>query len=251
MAKAILFKTDRRNTVIGASSDVAQTLDGYQAYGHARLEAGHPPSPRFNGELLEPHIVSYLLGSYRLYNPLLQRFVRPDALSPFGAGGINAYAYCLGDPVNYSDSTGKLPQWADLVLAVAVPMFVAGGAAAWRAVATARQMKQTREKFMLVSRLLNAERKVSLLAGENSLLKATNAELQRQLSKAKLSERVAIASENARNRSHGLENLFHRSEVEHLNNRIAKLESRLSVPPAVPERPPSTLGPNSQLRRAY
>ncbi|WP_147458691.1 RHS repeat-associated core domain-containing protein, partial [Pseudomonas savastanoi] len=36
----------------------------------------------------------------------LMRFNSPDSLSPFGKGGMNAYAYCAGDPVNRSDPTG-------------------------------------------------------------------------------------------------------------------------------------------------
>jgi hypothetical protein len=35
------------------------------------------------------------------------RFLSPDQLSPFGWGGLNAYAYCAGDPVNHSDPSGK------------------------------------------------------------------------------------------------------------------------------------------------
>jgi RHS repeat-associated protein len=61
----------------------------------------------FNGQCLEPATGGYLLGNgHRLYNPVLMRFTRPDALSPFGKGGVNAYAYCEGDPVNRTDPTG-------------------------------------------------------------------------------------------------------------------------------------------------
>ncbi|WP_434706426.1 RHS repeat-associated core domain-containing protein [Pseudomonas sp. Z1-12] len=43
----------------------------------------------------------YLLGNgYRAFNPGLMRFNSPDSLSPFGEGGLNAYAYSVGDPVN-------------------------------------------------------------------------------------------------------------------------------------------------------
>ncbi|MEE1921314.1 RHS repeat-associated core domain-containing protein [Pseudomonas sp. 148P] len=49
----------------------------------------------------------YLLGQgYRAYNPVLMRFTSADSWSPFGRGGLNAYAYCAGDPVNASDPSG-------------------------------------------------------------------------------------------------------------------------------------------------
>ncbi|KPX28444.1 Uncharacterized protein ALO77_03892 [Pseudomonas coronafaciens pv. garcae] len=67
------------------------------------------PLPGFNGELLDSITGHYLLGNgYRAYNPVLMRFNSPDSLSPFGKGGLNAYAYCGGDPVNQSDPTGHI-----------------------------------------------------------------------------------------------------------------------------------------------
>lgn len=42
----------------------------------------------------------------RAYNLTLMRFHSPDRLSPFGSGGINAYAYCGGDPINLADPSG-------------------------------------------------------------------------------------------------------------------------------------------------
>lgn len=51
---------------------------------------------------------SYPLGNgYRLLNTRLMRFNRPDELSPFAEGGINAYMYCSGDPVNKVDPSGR------------------------------------------------------------------------------------------------------------------------------------------------
>lgn len=65
------------------------------------------PRPGFNGELLDDITGHYLLDNgYRAYNPVLMRFNSPDSLSPFGEGGLNAYAYCAGDPVNRSDPSG-------------------------------------------------------------------------------------------------------------------------------------------------
>ncbi|WP_277620578.1 RHS repeat-associated core domain-containing protein, partial [Pseudomonas endophytica] len=70
----------------------------------------------FNGKRPEPVTGHYLLGQgYRAYNPLLMRFNSPDSWSPFGEGGINAYAYCDNEPVMRQDSTGHLWQWAKIL----------------------------------------------------------------------------------------------------------------------------------------
>ncbi|MBK4993984.1 RHS repeat-associated core domain-containing protein [Pseudomonas sp. S37] len=50
----------------------------------------------------------YPLGNgYRLFTAGLMRFRSPDVASPFEEGGINAYAYCNGDPINRVDRTGR------------------------------------------------------------------------------------------------------------------------------------------------
>nr|WP_238149242.1 RHS repeat-associated core domain-containing protein [Arsenophonus endosymbiont of Aleurodicus floccissimus] len=68
--------------------------------------------PRFNGEHWDEASGSYLLGNgYRAYSSRLVRFTAPDSWSPFGAGGINAYAYCDGDPINFSDPSGHISGW--------------------------------------------------------------------------------------------------------------------------------------------
>ncbi|WP_455885795.1 RHS repeat-associated core domain-containing protein [Pseudomonas rustica] len=64
----------------------------------------------FNGQYLDFVAGFYLLGAgCRGYFPNLMRFNSPDGVSPFGRGGINAYAYCLGDPVNLHDPSGHVP----------------------------------------------------------------------------------------------------------------------------------------------
>lgn len=63
----------------------------------------------FNGQRVDPVSQCYHLGNgARSYNPVLMRFNSPDSLSPFGAGGINPYTYCLGDPINRSDPSGHI-----------------------------------------------------------------------------------------------------------------------------------------------
>lgn len=62
----------------------------------------------FNAQWLDRRTRGYLLGSgKRLFNPAIMRFSSPDSLSPFGKGGVNAYMYCGGDPVNYTDPSGR------------------------------------------------------------------------------------------------------------------------------------------------
>ncbi len=83
----------------------------------------------FNGALHEAGTRWQLLGNgRRAYNPVLMRFHSPDRWSPFGAGGLNAYAYCGGEPVNAHDPTGgfAMPLVMGLVAA-------ASGAAAFAA----------------------------------------------------------------------------------------------------------------------
>ena len=63
----------------------------------------------YTGERRVPFTSFYLLGNYRTYNPALLRFHSTDRSSPFGAGGINAYAYCSNDPANHTDPTGQAP----------------------------------------------------------------------------------------------------------------------------------------------
>ncbi|WP_414648257.1 RHS repeat-associated core domain-containing protein, partial [Cedecea sp.] len=75
----------------------------------------------FSGERLDPVSGTYHLGNgYRSYSPVLMRFTRPDSWSPFGAGGINAYAYCEGDPVNRADPSGHMSWQAGLGIGLGI-----------------------------------------------------------------------------------------------------------------------------------
>lgn len=62
----------------------------------------------FRHSRAEPGVGHHALGNdYRLYSATLKRFFQPDRFSPFMQGGVNSYAYCLGDPVNQYDPTGR------------------------------------------------------------------------------------------------------------------------------------------------
>ena len=81
-------------------------LLGYSPYGYcSRLQS----MLGFNGEHLAAVTGYYPLGNgHRAFNPSLMRFISPDRMSPFAAGGLNAYAYCQGDPVNFQDPSGQM-----------------------------------------------------------------------------------------------------------------------------------------------
>ena len=100
----ILTGSDRMNSVQWRS-DVGAVH--YTPYGTADKDT--PGNIGFNGERQDPvsgHI--HLGNGYRSYSPALMRFTCPDSMSPFGAGGINPYAYCGGDPVNRADPSGHM-----------------------------------------------------------------------------------------------------------------------------------------------
>ncbi|RMM09185.1 hypothetical protein ALQ85_02142 [Pseudomonas syringae] len=100
-----LLATDQQQSVIAAQS----LAFAYTPYGHRQPSTGPMNLPGFTGERVDPVTGHYLLGNgYRAFNPVLMRFNSPDSLSPFGEGGLNAYAYCEGDPVNGVDPSGHV-----------------------------------------------------------------------------------------------------------------------------------------------
>ena len=90
---------------ISASVSLCRSVR-YDPYG---IQPGRSASLlAFNGECQDRLTGSYLLGNgRRAYSPALRRFLSADRLSPFSQGGINGYAYCLGDPVNRMDPSGE------------------------------------------------------------------------------------------------------------------------------------------------
>jgi RHS repeat-associated protein len=102
-----LLATDQQRSVLHALDATQPHPLAYTPYGHGPAENGLLSLLGFNGERPDPVTGHYLLGNgYRAFNPVLMRFNSPDSLSPFGEGGLNAYAYSVGDPVNRKDPTG-------------------------------------------------------------------------------------------------------------------------------------------------
>jgi len=106
-----LMATDQNESVLWSRETTVQTglLHSWAPYGSGEVKFA---LPGFNGECADTVTGFYHLGNgYRAYNPVLMRFNCPDNLSPFGAGGINPYSYCAGDPVNFTDPTGHISGW--------------------------------------------------------------------------------------------------------------------------------------------
>ncbi|MER7773174.1 RHS repeat-associated core domain-containing protein [Kitasatospora sp. NPDC096140] len=133
--ETLLLGTDAKGTVLVSTAghnprELAHTAYGARPVGETGSVLG------YDGQRTDPATGWYHLGNgYRAYHPALMRFNAPDSLSPFGAGGINPYAYCAGDPVNRTDPTGHLSWMAWLgigmgVLGVGLAVFTAGASIA-------------------------------------------------------------------------------------------------------------------------
>ena len=108
-----LLATDQQRSVLNALDATQPHPLTYKPYGHLTPGGGLLSLLGFNGERRDPVTGHYHLGNgYRGFNPVLMRFNSPDSWSPFGEGGLNAYAYCVGDPVNQTDPTGHFTGWA-------------------------------------------------------------------------------------------------------------------------------------------
>ena len=63
----------------------------------------------------------------RWYDPIIGRFISPDAyeyLDPETIGGLNLYAYCLNNPIMYTDTTGHSAILTGLIIGAGYGFYV-------------------------------------------------------------------------------------------------------------------------------
>lgn len=109
LVEPLLLATDVMHSVLCAIIKNGIRATSYSPYGYCPVGNDLLNLPGFNGERLDRVTGSYLLGcGYRAFNPVVMRFNRCDHMSPFKGGGINPYAYCLGDPINRFDENGHV-----------------------------------------------------------------------------------------------------------------------------------------------
>lgn len=108
LIRSVLLASNLQQSVLAELDNGSAELFAYSPYGSQRNSRHAGTQLAFNGQLKEPATGWYQLGNgYRAYNTSLMRFYSADRLSPFGKGGVNAYAYCGGDPVNFQDPSGQ------------------------------------------------------------------------------------------------------------------------------------------------
>ncbi|MFJ4390488.1 RHS repeat-associated core domain-containing protein [Pseudomonas soli] len=108
---SLLMATDSQRSVFYGVWGANTRRKCYAPYGFDPIPDIGTPLSSFTGVLRELHTGLYLLGNgTRGYSPALMRFLSADSWSPFGEGGVNAYAYCGGDPVNQVDPTAHAPR---------------------------------------------------------------------------------------------------------------------------------------------
>ncbi len=98
-----IYAVDFASSVVGHSRN-------YTPYGYLHVQdAGARPQLLYVGQRLDALSELYFLGNgRRAFCSRQGRFFSADSYSPFGLGGINAYMYCGGDPVNRSDPSGRV-----------------------------------------------------------------------------------------------------------------------------------------------
>lgn len=105
LQQTMMLASDGMGSVIGESGTRSKSV-AYSPYGFQR---GMESLIGFTGQMQSLLPIGYFLGNgYRFFDVVTNRFNSPDEFSPFGRGGVNAYVYCGGDPVNRADPSGHM-----------------------------------------------------------------------------------------------------------------------------------------------
>ncbi|WP_238217453.1 RHS repeat-associated core domain-containing protein [Pseudomonas sp. PAGU 2196] len=111
LQQTMMLASDGMGSVVGESGTRSKSV-AYSPYGFQR---GMESLIGFAGQMQSLLPIGYFLGNgYRFFDVVTNRFNSPDGFSPFGRGGVNAYVYCGGDPVNCTDPSGHITYYHGL-----------------------------------------------------------------------------------------------------------------------------------------
>ena len=108
-AQNSMLGADGKESIFSTKSAEAHEMLSFTVYGYSSTLPSSFTLLGFNGEFFAAAHSSYPLGNgHRSFSPVIMRFLSPDSLSPFLAGGLNPYAYCGSDPINAVDPSGRI-----------------------------------------------------------------------------------------------------------------------------------------------
>lgn len=131
VGEVLLSGADAQGSAVAESTEHGGRLLGYDAWG---ADDGEPGAGKSGYAGMAREDGGYLPGSYRWYSPALRRFSAPDSASPFGAGGINPYAYAGNNPVLHNDTDGHA-WWNWMIVGVSVALGAVATVASFGALA--------------------------------------------------------------------------------------------------------------------
>ena len=82
----------------------------YDAYGNTSTSGAFVNSFTYTGAVIDPETGLYYMNA-RYYDPQTGRFISQDSYRGEGESFWQLYAYCYGDPINFTDFTGHKPRW--------------------------------------------------------------------------------------------------------------------------------------------